>query len=450
MATAAATPKVTEKRGRERLTEKRIEALTARAGTHSEIADDIVRELRIRVGKSGKKSWSMLYRVVQPDGKRGEMKRFGLGAYPKVSLAEARTKARLALEQADDGIDPAAVREEEIEKRQTRAFEVVLERFVELHVKQNTKEGRFARDRAAMLERAKADGTIKQLKGPKRALGRPAAERIIADNALPHWRGRSVETITRAEIHDLLDDVIAEEGVALTRELRKHLTKMLNWAADRGYMPASPMSGLRRPELGYSARERVLSMEELRRVWDAAGDLGYPFGPAYRLLILTGQRRSEIAEMERPWIDRELRAVETPAARYKTGVAQVYPLSEPAWALVEGLPHWNAGDCMFSTTGGERPISGFSKAKERLDEKIAERDEKARAKGLDVPPMEGWTVHDIRRSVATHMARLGIAQEHIERVLGHVVAGVAGTYNRYSYLDEKRAALEKWGALWTK
>jgi len=126
----------------------------------------------------------------------------------------------------------------------------------------------------------------------------------------------------------------------------------------------------------------------------------------------------------------------------------VYPLSAAAWAIVEGLPHWNSGDCVFSTTGGERPISGFSKAKERLDDKIAERDAEAKAKGLEVPPMERWTVHDIRRSVATHMARIGVAQEHIERVLGHVVAGVAGTYNRYSYLDEKRAALEAWGKLW--
>lgn len=98
---------------------------------------------------------------------------------------------------------------------------------------------------------------------------------------------------------------------------------------------------------------------------------------------------------------------------------------------------------MFSTQGGRRPVSGFSKAKIALDKKIAERAEKD-----DLPPMEPWTLHDIRRSVATHMARLGIPQEHIERVLGHVVAGIAGTYNRYSYLEEKRAALEQWGKFW--
>jgi hypothetical protein len=289
MATAAQQPEVGHKPGRERLSDKRLEKLVAPPGKRLEIADTLVWELRVRVGKSGKKSWSILYRVMQPDGKRGEMKRLSLGAYPQVSLSEARQLAREALEQAEKGIDPAAVKEAEVEQRQTRAFEVVFERFVELHVKQNTKEGRFARERAAMIEKAKANGTLAQIKGPKRAVGRAAAERIIAETALPKWRGRLIETISRAEIHDLLDDVIAEDGVSLARELRKHLTKMFNWATDRGYMPASPMSGLRRPELGYNARDRVLSMEELRRVWDAAGDIGYAARVgAWRLPELAG------------------------------------------------------------------------------------------------------------------------------------------------------------------
>jgi len=258
-----------------------------------------------------------------------------------------------------------------------------------------------------------------------------------------------IETITRAQVHELLDDVTTRHGEARARELRKHLGKLFNWAADRGHIPASPMSGMRRPELGYVARERVLSMDELRRVWAAAKVLGYPFGDAVRLIMLTGQRRSEIAEMEWGWVDAEMRTVEIPAAIYKTKRPHVFPLSVTARALVQSLPKWNAGDCVFSTSGGgriagARPISGFSKAKEVISARIAELGAK---EGL--PSIEPWTVHDIRRSVATHMARMGVPQEHIERVLGHVVQGVAGTYNRYSYLDEKRAALEAWGKLWS-
>lgn len=447
MATVAEQPKVKEKRTRERLTEKRLEALAVKSGTRAEIADDIVRELRIRVGKSGKKSWSMLYRVVQPDGKRGEMKRLSLGAYPKVSLAEARTKARAALEQADDGIDPAAVKVEEVEQRQTRAFEAVLDRFVELYAKPNTKDGRWAKTQEELAKKqaeagAGADDPPEETAKPRK-IGRCPAERLLADHVAPKWRGRLIETITRAEAHEMLDEVIEESGASIAREVRKHLTRMFNWAADRGLIAANPLAGMQRPELGYVSRERVLTVEELRQIWKAAGDAAYPFGDMVRLLILTGQRRSEIAGLERGWIHAEQRAVEIPAASYKTKRPHVFPLSAPAWALVEALPKWNGGDFMFTTRAGERPFSGFSKAKARLDAKIANN-----AKKAELEPMEPWTLHDIRRSVATHMARLGVAQEHIERVLGHVVAGVAGTYNRYSYLDEKRAALETWGKLW--
>jgi integrase len=174
-------------------------------------------------------------------------------------------------------------------------------------------------------------------------------------------------------------------------------------------------------------------MKELQAVWDATEEMGYPFGHMYRMLILTGQRKSEIATMRRCWIASDTNAVEIPATDYKTKRPHLIPLSEPALKLVKALPKWNIGDFMFSTTAGARPISGYSKAKTRLDE---------------LSKVEGWVVHDIRRSVATHMARLGVSQEHIERVLGHVIEGVAGTYNRYSYLDEKRAALELWGRQW--
>ena len=448
MATAAETVKVGHQSARERLTDKRVEKLAAPAGKRIEIGDTIVRELRMRVSDKGAKSWSLLYRVAGAgDGEtRGAMKRMTLGAYPLVGLEKAREKARDALGAADRGIDPASQRDDELVQRKVRTFAAVFERFVDLHVKQNTKEGRFAKERAAALVAAQ-EGKAKP-KGPTSKLGRVAAERIIADHALPLWRDRLVETITRAEVHDLLDDVVTDKGEALARELRKHLSALFNWAADRGHIATSPLAGMRRPGMRYKPRERVLSMEELRRIWDAAGSgdagLGYPFGPMYRLLILTGQRRSEVAELERGWLDAQHRAIEIPASRYKTKRPHVFPLSPSAWALVDALPHWNGGDCMFTTTSGVRPVSGFSKAKARLNELVTEAGAKT---GL--PPLAEWTVHDIRRSVATHMARLGVQQEHIERVLGHVVQGVAGTYNRYSYLDEKRAALELWGKSWS-
>lgn len=435
-----------------RLTELAIDKLVPKeAGKRLEVIDAATPGLMLRVSGPRNKTWTALYRVAGQGGPgtrrevtRGTLKKLALGPWPQVSLKTARERARQVMEQADRGIDPAAAREQVAAQRQAGSFEAVLARFVELHVKPNTKEGRFARDRAGALAKEAAGGAP-LAKGPKGMPGRPAAERIIADNIPDGWRSRIIETITRAEVHELLDDATTQHGQARARELRKHLGKLFNWAADRGHIPASPMSGMRRPELGYVARERVLSMEELNRVWSAAKAVGYPFGDSVRLIMLTGQRRSEIAEMEWGWVDAQQRTVEIPPGRYKTKRPHVFPLSTPAWSLVQSLPRWNGGDCVFSTAGrgrvaGSRPISGFSKAKEVISAKIAKD-------GL--PPMEPWTVHDIRRSVATHMARLGVPQEHIERVLGHVVQGVAGTYNRYSYLDEKRAALDAWGKLWS-
>lgn len=161
--------------------------------------------------------------------------------------------------------------------------------------------------------------------------------------------------------------------------------------------------------------------------------MGYPFGPMVRLLILTAQRRAEVANLERGWLLPEQQAFEVPASQYKTDRPQVVPLSPPALAIIEALPNWNRGDFLLSTTAGKRPVSGFSKAKARIDR---------------LSKVEGWTLHDLRRSAATHMARLGVQQEHIERVLGHAIEGVAGTYNRYSYIDEKRRALDLWGQEW--
>lgn len=432
--------KVTEKRSRARLTDKRLERLTAGFGERTELADDIVRELRVRVGKTGTKRWSVLYRVAGKgdDGKKGPMRRISIGSFPEMSVGDARERARAILQAADGGIDPSVVREEEVELRQTRTFDAVVERYLELHVKRNTKDGR----RAARRER-EARAEAERTGAPLPEIGRCPAERLLVDIVQPKWGGRLLETVSRAEVNTLLDDIVVEHSAPIAREVRKHLAGLFNWAADRGMIALSPVSGLRRKDLRYTSRKRFLSMEELGRVWDAAGEAGYPFGEMVRLIVLTGQRRSEIAGLRREWLDEEDRAVEIPADDYKTGIDHVVPLSPQAWAIVSKLPRWNEGDFMFSTTAGRRPVSGFSKAKAALDRRIAKRAAKE-----NLGELEAWTLHDLRRSVATHMARLGVQQEHIERVLGHIVSGVAGTYNRYGYLEEKRAALETWGAHW--
>ncbi len=388
---------------KKKLTEIAVQKLAPEAGQRLEVFDTLTPGLALRITEGGKKSWSVMYRVAGrgDGGNRGALRRMTLGAYPLIDLKAARDKARAAIDLADRGDDPADQRKDELRQKGERVFEVICARFIELHAKAHTVKWRDT-------------------------------ERLLNTYVVPEWKSKPIDTLDRATAHELLDEIAMQHGAGAAREVRKHITKFFNWAVDRGLLTASPVAGMRRPELGYVARERVLTMDELRAIWAAADKMGYPFGPMVRLLILTAQRRAEIANLERGWLLTGQQAFEVPASHYKTDRPQVVPLSAPALAIVEALPQ-TSGDFLLSTTAGKVPVSGFSKAKARIDK---------------LSKVEGWTLHDLRRSAATHMARLGIPQEHIERVLGHAIEGVAGTYNRYSYLDEKRAALETWGALW--
>lgn len=427
-----------------RLTEKAVERYAPKAARY-EVHDTYLTGLSLRVTEKGRKSWYVMYRLAGagPKGIKGKLIRLKIGDYPLVDLPGARNAAKEVLEPAEYGRDARLERAAQRETEQTRTFDAVFRRFLEIHVLANTKEGRFARQQAELARNSQSGGPPRRRWRNK--VGKCAAERHIETFALPTWGGRLIDTITRADAYDLLDSVRMEHGAPKARELRKHLATMFSWALNRGLVPYSPMAGLKAKELKYTARKRVLSMDELRRVWNAAGELGYPFGHLVRLLILTGQRRSEVAELRSAWIVDNQQAVLVPADRYKTGRDHLYPLSSPAWALVERLPKWNAGGCRFSTTGGLQPFSGFSKAKASLDKAIAKHTVKD-----ELPPMEGWTLHDIRRSVASHLPRLGVPSEHVSAVLGHVIAkGSDAHYNHYDYFAEKRAALELWSRQWS-
>lgn len=424
---------------RTRLSSQTVEALRPPPpGQRLEVADTGCAGLRLRISTQGVKTWSVVYRVrgEAPDGKsRGKPRRASLGAYPHVDLSAARDLARAALDDADRGVNYASriaetIKEEKrkaaVGHRDPNSVEVVAEQFVERHAKKKVKEWRNV-------------------------------ERWIENVVVPAWRERPIQGIKRSDIQTLLDDVVRDRSPAAAIEVRKHLSALFNWVIDRDEhgLTASPMFGLKRPER-YKPRDNKLTRAELKRVWDAAGDLGYPFREMFRLLILTGQRRSEVAELQVGWLfEREDggRGVRVPAAAYKTGKTHEYPLSKPAVAIVDALPRYKAGPYMLSgahtkSPAGKAPVSGFSKAKARLDGAIAKRTAKAQADGVDLSPMPEFTVHDIRRSVATGMAELGVSVEHIERVLGHELGGVAGTYNVHDYFTEKLAALELWGAQW--
>jgi integrase len=191
----------------------------------------------------------------------------------------------------------------------------------------------------------------------------------------------------------------------------------------------------------------VLTDDELRLVWRAAAQIEWPFGSLVQLLILTGQRREEVAAMRWSEIQDSGRVWILPGDRTKNGQAHHVPLSGAAQALLSALPRLAGSDLILTTTGA-RPISGYSNAKERLDRVIEELAE-AEAHDREAAPLivQPWRLHDLRRTVASGMARLAVTPHVIEAILNHrsgIVSGVAAIYNRHDYLDERRDALEKW------
>ena len=208
------------------------------------------------------------------------------------------------------------------------------------------------------------------------------------------------------------------------------IKKLFGWAVARDLIVLSPAAGVEAPGKE-TARDRVLTDTELKAVWEVCQALGYPFGPLFRLLILTGQRRGEVVRMA--WPDIENGTWTLPREITKSDRLHVVPLSGLAIETIEAVPKIEGCDLLFpSRRGTDRPLSGFSRAKRQLD---------------TLSGVERWRLHDLRRTVASGLARFQTPPHVIEAVLNHrsgTISGVAAVYNRYSYLDEKRQALEAW------
>ena len=188
-------------------------------------------------------------------------------------------------------------------------------------------------------------------------------------------------------------------------------------------------------------RDRDLSDSEIKAIWPAFGAAGYPFGPMMEILLLTGQRRTEVATMR--WVDLDLEAAvwNLPAASTKALRSHSVPLPNTAVEILGALPRFK-GPYVFSTTGGQRPVSGYSKAKLRIELELNKTLTKTGGE-----PLTNWQIHDLRRTAASGMAKLGVPIDHIGRVLNHAPRGITATvYDKHSYMPEKRRALDLWCA----
>ena len=382
------------------LTAKTIEAMKP-GDSRMEIPDAALPGLYLVVQPSGAKSWAFRHRV------SGKPKKLTLGAYPRLGLAEARGAARQAAQAVALGQDPAG------EKRQ-------------------------AREEAPKLT-VRAQANIYHRRHLSKLRSGEEARRVLERSAVAAWGDRSVASVTKRDVVALLDKVEAERGPQAANMALARVRSFMGWLADRDVIPASPAAGVRMPAAS-TARDRVLNDAELRLVWQASAALSEPFGAFVRLLVLTGQRRDEVAQMTTDELTGDLWTI--PGDRAKNGEAHMVPLSAETLAVLAEVKRIGPGRYVF-TTNGTAPISGYSKAKAALDMAVAKLAEK---EGRDPPA--GWTLHDLRRTCATGLARLGVRVEVTEAVLNHrsgTRAGIVAVYQRHDFAAEKRSALEAWG-----
>jgi integrase len=264
---------------------------------------------------------------------------------------------------------------------------------------------------------------------------------------LSQWGDRTIHEITRRDVNDLLDRIVSRDAPVVANRTLAAARKMFAWAISKDIIQHSPCEGVARPHKEIS-RDRALSVEELALVWRAADVIGEPFGPLVKLLILTLQRRDEVAEMTRAELQDKNWVI--PKERAKNGREHEVPLSAPALEIIETLPRIGQGGFLFTTTG-ETAVSGFSRAKRRFDTEILKLQQMdAIERGEDpsaVKPLAEWTFHDLRRSGATGLAKLGVQLPVVEKVLNHTSGtfrGVVGVYQRHSFAAEKRSALDAW------
>lgn len=349
--------------------------------------DAAQRGLGLRAAPSGLKTWFVMRRV------DGRQKRVTIGRYPEIGLAAARQEAARLLEDLAAGKAP--------KRTSSPTFAAVMEDWL-------------ARDQKA-----------KRTTDEKR--------RALTKDVLPRFGALPINAITRGDIRNLLDKIVDRGAPIHANRILAYLRRMFNWAVERDIIEVSPAAGIK-PPASERSRDRTLSPKELAAVWKAANSLSEPFGPFFKMLILTGQRRSEVAGMRWSEIDLDKGEWVIPASRAKNGKAHVVHLCKEAVDILSGAHRIEGSDLVFTTTG-TTPISGFSKAKTDLDKASQVND---------------WTIHDLRRTFATlATGELGIEPAVVDKILNHssgVVTGVAAVYQRHQYLDKRREAIEAWGS----
>jgi integrase len=376
-------------------------------GAHVVIWDTAQRGFGLLVLPSGERRYVIQYRA-QRRSRR-------LTLRPGLTLTDARKEAQAVLGAVAKGGDPLAERERQ-EGAATNTFKAITEEYLK-------RECGMTRDSNG---KPTFNGKLRSAEWRLRVF-----ERLI----YPVLGDRQIDSIKRSEIVRLLDKIEDENGPSMAHLVLAFLSRVMNWHAGRNDDFLSPIRrGMGRIKPAEHARERVLTDDELRAVWQAAESTSGPFGHYVRFLLLTAVRRDEAANMTRHEVSNGDWTI--PAARMKGKREHIVPLSPTSKAIIDGMPQ--LGSYVF-TTGGKTPIRGYTKFKAKFDAAVLAM---RRGQDPETEPLPNWTLHDLRRTARSLMSRAGINADVAERCLAHTIGGVRGVYDRYAYYKEKKHAFE--------
>jgi integrase len=349
----------------------------------------------VKITPKGRKVFIVLYRT---GGAGSYLRKYTIGPYGRVTLHQARVAAQKVFATKLEGRDPAAEKRETKRRIVADRVEDLLETFIIQRLSQNRSGGEIAR----LL---------------RREVGKI-------------WAGRSIHAITKRDVVEVITAIEQRGAPVAANKALKATKAFLRWCVGRAVLDQSPAEGVPLPSKEI-ARDRVLDDNELARVILAARKIGGPYGGIVELLALTGQRREEVARLQREELDLAQRVWTLPKSRTKNAKAHVIHLSEQSMAVLKRAAQ--SGPYVFSLLG-TKPFQEFSRAKRRLDQ---------------LARVTGWRLHDLRRTCVSGMARLGITPHVADKILNHqggTISGVAAVYQRHEFLAERQKALDLWGA----
>jgi len=402
-----------------KLTEHKIERLTVEPGRKDRlIFDDGQRGLAVRVNASGGRSYIAQFTL------HGRKHRVPLGSCAALSLAKAREAAAAIMGDVAKGRNPAEERKDATAKAKQVRHRLTLGKLIDewerLHL--SNRRTRYAVEATRALRKA-----------------------------FDRYLDRAAEDLDRPTVVRVIDGLRTAQGTAskpaggevMATRTASYGRAAFEWAVRRGTVSINPFDKLPMPQPA-ATRDKVLSDDELASVFKTAAEAAAPYGSIVQMLALTGQRRDEVASMAWAELSSDLTTWTIPGERTKNGAPHIVPLSEPAQAILRKLlpdapEAWareleerRKSDAIVFPSGNGTPFSAWSKFKTRLDKDSGVTD---------------WRLHDLRRTLATGLQRLGIRLETTESVLNHISgsrAGIVGVYQRHDWKIEKRAALDAW------